>query len=163
MIVAIKDGSLQTILVNSKITFDPSVLTPNGPFNVLSVNEQDKTFTCDGEGLDGTALTADGLSDVDNVAIPQQIVKFGNGVDQLMFADAAQLVQDLLTTEAALMQQVRDLQSGAAIKPLMDQIAALTAANGKLKDEIVLLTQTFPQGYADKLKAVENILFPPQP
>lgn len=163
MIVSIKDGSLQTILKDSKVTFDPSVLTPNGPFNVLTVDEDAKTFTCDGVGLEGTALTADGLSDVDNVALPQQIVKFGNGVQQLMFADAAQLVLDLLNTESALMQQVQDLQSGAAIKPLMDQIASLTKANGILKDEITLLTQTFPQGAADKLKAVEGILFPPQP
>lgn len=163
MIVTIKDGSKQTLLVGSKITFDPSVLSPNGPFNVLTIDTATSQFTCDGDGLDGTNLTADGLSDVDNSAVPQQVVDFGNGVQALMFAEAAQLVIDLLSSETALEQQVRDLQSGAAIKPLMDQIAALTAANGKLKDQITQMTQVFPQGAADKFKVVEVILFPPQP
>lgn len=162
MITKISNGSQQTILQGSIVTFDPSVLTPNGPFNVVSVNEQAMTFQCDGANVVGTDLTANSLIDVDNSAIPQQIVSFGNGVQALMFSDAAALVSSLQAAEAALAQQVQDLESGAAIAPLQAQITQLTASNLALQNEINSVVQLWPVGVGATLQKIETLLIPPK-
>lgn len=158
MIGKIKDQSQQQLFVGSKVTLDPAVITPNGPFGVLSLDPVNSQYTVDGAGLEGTALGMDIIIDVDNSTIPQELIDFGNGVQALMFNDAANLVRDLQAVEASLMQQVKDLQSGAAIKPLQDQIVQLTASNDAMKKKIADAVNKWPVGVGDTMNAVQTIL-----
>lgn len=158
MIVTIEDGSQQTLLVGSKVTFDPSVLTPNGPFNVLTIDIQAVQFTCDGVGLEGTVLTPNSLIDVDNSAIHENVLDFGNGTQALLFDDAFQLVTALQASEAALAAQVQVLESGAAVAPLNAQIQALTAQLNLLQNKLTNVLGLFPLGVGDKLNQVQSIL-----
>lgn len=160
MIVKIKDGSLEEIFVGSKVTLDPSVATPNGPFPVLTIDIVNTQYTVDdgGGNLAGVALGPDILIDVDNSAIPEQSFDFGGGTQALLFPKAYQLVNDLQKSEQILSQQVKDLQSGAAIQPLMDQIAQLTADNLRLKDKVTKALGVFPIGVGDTLNNLQTIL-----
>lgn len=157
MILTIKDGSLQEIFIGSMVTIDPTVFNPSGPFKVIELDDNGQ-MKLESEALENT-IGADILIDVSNIAIEEKIFDFGNGEKCLLFPKAFQLVTDLMNTEKALMQQVIDLQSGDAVRQLLDQVAALQAEMDALKAKIQKCVDVFPKGSGEKMNILETVLF----